>query len=73
MIPLNTAFRADLEWWHVFVTLWNGVSMMREGTKECDRKVEIWSDASGLWGCGGLWGVSSMECMTRLCRGLNSG
>ena len=41
----------------MFATSWNGVSMMREGTKEHDRKVEIWSDASGSWGCGGLWGV----------------
>lgn len=57
MIRLNSAFRADLEWWHMFATSWNGVSMMREATKEHDRKVEIWTDASGSWGCGGLWGV----------------
>ena len=77
MIRLNSAFRADLEWWHVFATSWNSVSMMREGTKECDGKVEIWSDASSSWGCGGLWGSlmvsSSVECIARLCRGLNSG
>ena len=41
----------------MFATSWNGVSMMREGTKEHDRKVEIWRDASGSWGCGGLWGA----------------
>jgi len=28
MIRLNAAFRADLEWWHVFVCSWNRVSMM---------------------------------------------
>ena len=54
-IRLNAAFRADLEWWLVFVSSWNGVSMMLE---ECLRApgVEIWSDASGSWGCGALWG-----------------
>ena len=54
-IRLNAAFRADLEWWHVFVSSWNGVSMMLE---ECLKApgVEIWSDASGSWGCGALWG-----------------
>ena len=52
MIRLNSAFRADLEWWHVFATSWNGVSMMREGTKNRDGEVEI----SGSWGCGGVLG-----------------
>ena len=54
-IRLNAAFRADLEWWHVFLCSWNGVSMMLE---ECLKSpgVEIWSDASGGWGCGALWG-----------------
>ena len=28
MVRLNAEFRADLEWWHVFVGSWNGVSMM---------------------------------------------
>ena len=43
MIRLNTAFRADLEWWHVFVSSWNGISTM---VKESYQKpgVEIWSD-----------------------------
>ena len=55
-IRLNGAFRADLEWWHVFVGSWNGVSMMlRENLQSPE--VEIWSDASGSWGCGALWGT----------------
>ena len=51
MIRLNSA---DLEWWHIFATSWNGVSMMHEGTKNRDGEAEIWSDASGSWGCGGF-------------------
>ena len=53
MIRLNSAFRADLEWWHVFAS---GVAMMREGNGR-DQGVEIWSDASGSWGCGAFWGA----------------
>ena len=34
------------------------LSMMREG-KERDQVVEIWSDASGSWGCGASGVVSS--------------
>ena len=54
-IRLNASFRADLEWWHVFMSSWNGVSMMLE---ECLKSpgVEVWSDASGGWGCGAWWG-----------------
>lgn len=48
-----------MEWWHVFVALWNGVSMMLE---ECLRSpgIEEWSDASGGCGCGAMWGDASI-------------
>ena len=55
MIRLNAAFRADLEWWHSFVSSWNGVSMMLRESLQSPG-VAIWSDASGSWGCGALWG-----------------
>ena len=59
-IRLNAGFRADLEWWHNFVTSWNGISMMqREGL--LSPGVEIWSDASGSWGCGAHWGVQWLQ------------
>lgn len=51
MIRLNAAFRADLEWWHVFAHSWNGVSIMRESALQAP-SFEMWSDASGGWGCG---------------------
>ena len=56
MIRLNTAFRADMEWWHVLASSWNGVSLMRD-TALHPPSVEIWSDASGGWGwgCGTWW------------------
>ena len=55
IIRLNTAFRADMEWWHVFVEKWNGVSMLRVIAFQSP-SVEVWSDASGSWGCGAVWG-----------------
>ena len=56
MIRLTAAFRADLEWWHIFVGSWNGISMMLKESWQTPG-VEIWSNASGSWGCGALWGT----------------
>ena len=56
MIRLNSAFRADLEWWHAFVREWSGVAMMRGGELGgAMERVELWSDALGSWGCGAIW------------------
>ena len=49
-IRLNLGFRSDLEWWALFLTGWNGVSMMVETGKESP--YVLTSDASGSWGCG---------------------
>ena len=38
---LNEACRADIEWWHAFVSSWNGVSMMmKPGSLTPD--VQLW-------------------------------
>lgn len=55
-IRLNAAFRADLQWWHVFVSSWNGVSMMLRERLQSPG-IEIWSDTSGSWGCRAVWGT----------------
>ena len=54
MIRLKMAFCADLEWWHVFVSSWNEVSLLKR-VRSHKVMVHIWSDASGTWGCGALW------------------
>ena len=59
-IRLSAGFRADVEWWHVFVSSWNGVSMMRRESL-FSPGVEIWSDASGSWGCGAYWGAQWLQ------------
>ena len=52
-IRLNSAFRSDLQWWAMFVSDWNGVSMMADVSKLNPGAV-LTSDASGNWGCGGV-------------------
>ena len=54
-LRLNREFRADVEWWNVFLSTWNGVSMLCRVRAESP-DAEFWSDASGSWGCGALWG-----------------
>ena len=49
---LNLAFRADLQWWRMFVVDWNGVSILPNPRPI---SVEVVSDASGTWGCGAYW------------------
>ena len=53
MVRLNAAFRADVEWWRAFLGLWNGVAIIGGAREEV--VAEIWTDASGSWGCGALW------------------
>ncbi len=48
-IRLNCQFRADVNWWLIFATQWNGVAVLLPSASEC---VEFASDASGAWGCG---------------------
>ena len=43
-----------MEWWHAFLGPWNGVSMLFEVQAQ-NPQIEIWSDASGGWGCAAIW------------------
>ena len=42
-------------WWHLFVSNWNGVSLLWN-SRRATPEVEVWSDASGGWGCGAIAG-----------------
>ena len=46
-----SCFRSDLEWWAMFLSDWNGVSMMAS-LGRVSPEVTITSDASGKTGCG---------------------
>ena len=54
---LNQGFFSDLQWWSVFLTGWNGVSMMG-GVVRSSPSVTLTSDVLGSWGCGAYtsWG-----------------
>ena len=51
LIPIYV--KKDLLWWHRFLPLYNGVSMML--TEEWSEPDEIFSSVSLLQGCGGFW------------------
>ena len=50
-LRLNLSFRSDLMWWHCFLSSWNGCRMI---PADQTRAIHIWTDASGLFGCGAL-------------------
>ena len=51
---LTKDFLSDLRWWHLFITHWNGLSLF-----DCSLPVHtIFTDASGLWGCGAVFGTT---------------
>ena len=53
-IRLNQPARADLLWWHLFASKWNGISLLWDLGKK-DPDISLVSDASGSWGCGAFW------------------
>ena len=53
-IRLNSAARADIVWWHLFATNWNGISMLWDSSIRSP-EYNLFSDASGSWGCGAYW------------------
>ena len=54
-VRLNREARADLEWWFMFISTWNGTAMMLVD-RTVDPAVTLTSDASGTWGCGAYVG-----------------
>ena len=54
-VRFNVAIRSDLMWWAMFLQAWNGVPLCQEYDPQ---KVDyhIWTDASGSFGCGAVWG-----------------
>ena len=54
-VRLNSCAMAEVEWWYVFGSSWNGVSMLLSVNK-VNPTFSITTDASGSWGCGGFSG-----------------
>lgn len=53
-VRMNEGFRSDLAWWRLFLTRWNGTSMIMPRIAKPTPDVVVFTDASG-WGCGGHW------------------
>jgi len=49
---LTKDFWSDLQWWHMFVTRWNGVCFFQDSYTESLYDYQMQTDASGTWGCG---------------------
>lgn len=54
-IRLNAEARADIEWWYQFIGPWNGTSMVTALAMQ-PPAATMYSDASGSWGCGAVYG-----------------
>lgn len=59
-LRLNAEFRSDLAWWLTFASRWNGISFLQlSGSAE--PSVVFYTDASGSWGCGAIWGSQWLQ------------
>ena len=47
---INSEARSDVRWWHMFIESWNGIPILRQQAL-AHPDYELWSDASGSWGC----------------------
>ena len=54
-IRLNQEFQSDIAWWDAFLEGWNGTSMLADGPDEELVTVDVYTDASGSFGCGAFW------------------
>ena len=61
-VRLNKEFRSDLLWWYSFVHIWNGISLLRL-TNGLIPSANIFTDASGNFGCGAVWGLQWIQGM----------
>ena len=55
-VRLNMAARADIVWWYLFMSHWNGVSLLWNSRKQSP-DITVLTNASGSWGCGVSWGT----------------
>jgi len=49
---LNRGFCSDLQWWNMFITRWNGISLLSNTTSANMYDYQMQMDATGSWGCG---------------------
>ena len=50
-VRLGADVRSDLSWWQQFLESWNGLGILpNTGMEQSD----LFTDASGKWGCGGI-------------------
>lgn len=50
---ISASMARDIAWWHHFLPLWNGISVLRTAVSRTTSYIR--TDASGSWGIGGYW------------------
>lgn len=59
-IRLSKGFKSDLVWWSTFLQAWNGTSYLAS-LCPTPPSVHVFTDASGLFGCGAVWGSEWLQ------------
>ena len=59
-IRLSRGMHSDLAWWDLFLDSWNGVSLLRP-SRLASPDHEFYTDASGSYGCGAIWGCQWIQ------------
>ena len=54
-ICLTSTSKTDIICWYLFAEKWDGISLLWDNHTLL-LEFNIYSDASGSWGCGGYWG-----------------
>ena len=54
-VKLNKECRSDINMWSYFLTHWNGISFFSDSTVTAGADIELYTDASGLYGYGGYY------------------
>lgn len=70
-IRLRGSFKADRQWWDLFLQRWNGISMMTL-LGSVHPAVTVTSDASENWGCGAFLDMGQwFQCQWHECDGVH--
>ena len=62
-VCLNAEFQLDLQWWHLFLAKWNGISCIYTNVPSKE-DVIVATDASGSWGHGAVCMVPELVSLS---------
>ena len=66
-VHLNKMFQSNLMWWHMFLEAWNGIGIVQHQV-EGPTNINVYTDASGGWGCGAWYGNQWLQLAWPKCK-----